>query len=358
MDAAQSQRAHVFGLSEGGSMACLFAATYPQRTHSLTLYGAKPRWTRAPDYPWGPTEAEREGWLQKRVASGFKPDFRSAEWRHWLGPPVRDDPAFLEWFARCDRMGGSPAAHLALFRMNGLIDIRDVLPSIRVPTLVLCREDDALVALEEARAMAARIPNARFVALPGQGHLFFDIWEEVVALIQEFVTGVRSTMPSDRVLATILFIDIAASTERAAGMGDAAWRDVLERYYTVSRRALTVFGGTEVDTAGDGLLASFDGPARAIRCARSIQRETTPLGLTLRAGVHTGEVERVDRAIRGIAVHTAARIASLAVPGEVLVSSTVKDLVAGSGLSFADRGLHTLKGVPEPRHLLAVSGSA
>jgi class 3 adenylate cyclase len=204
--------------------------------------------------------------------------------------------------------------------------------------------------------MADRIPGARFVTLPGQGHYFFDIWEEVVALIQEFVTGARSTMSSDRVLTTILFIDVAGSTERAAGMGDAAWRDVLQRYYTVTRRALTVFGGTEVDTAGDGLLATFDGPARAIRCARSIQRETAPLGLTLRAGVHTGEVERVDRAIRGIAVHMAARITSLAVPGEVLVSSTVKDLVAGSGLSFEDRGLHALKGVPEPRHVLAVSG--
>jgi pimeloyl-ACP methyl ester carboxylesterase/class 3 adenylate cyclase len=356
MEAAGIEQAHLFGPSEGGSMACLFAATYPQRTRSLTLYGAKPRWVRAADYPWGPTNEELEAWLEKRQASGFKLNLGSAEWRDWLGSPVRDDPAFLEWFERQYRIGASPAAQVALSRMNATIDIRAILQTIRVPTLVLCREDDPVVAVDEARAMAGGIPGARFVVLPGQGHLFFDIWEEVIALIQEFVTGTRSPVPSNRVLTTLLFIDIVGSTEHAVAIGDAAWRDLLQRHYMLTRRALSIFAGTEVDTAGDGLLATFDGPARAIRCARSIQREAAALGLALRAGVHTGEVERVDRAIRGIAVHTVARIAALAAPGEVLVSSTVRDLVAGSGLTFEDRGVHTLRGVAEPRSILAVSG--
>src|SRR5262249_50154869 len=176
-------------MSEGGSMACLFAATYPERARSLTLYGAKPRWVRAADYPWGPTDEEREAWLARLRASGFKLNLGSADWRHWLGAPVRDDPAFLDWFERNYRIGASPAAQVALSRMNATIDIRAILPTIRVPTLVLCREDDPIVAVDEARAMAGAIPGARFAVLPGQGHLFFDIWEEVVARIQEFVTG-------------------------------------------------------------------------------------------------------------------------------------------------------------------------
>lgn len=356
MDAAGSASAHLFGPSEGGSMACLFAATYPQRTRSLVLYGTKPRWTRAPDYPWGVTDEEREALLQRRIAEGWALDLSSPEWRRWLGAPVRDDPAFLELFGRQRRIGASPAAHIALSRMNAKIDIRDILPTIRVPTLVLCREDDPVVSVDEARAMANRIRESRFVVLPGQGHFFWDIWEQVVALIREFVTGASAPVPSDRVLATMLFIDIVDSTKLASNLGDEPWRDVLERYYALARRELTVFGGTEIDVAGDGLLTTFDGPARAIRCAKAIQRDATPLRLELRAGVHTGEVERVGTAIRGIAVHIAARIATLAEQGEVLVSSTVRDLVAGSGLTFNDRGLHTLKGLPEPRQIFAVAG--
>ena len=356
MDAVGSERAHVFGPSEGGSMACLFAATYPSRTRSLILYGTAPRWTRAPDYPWQQTEEEQEALLAKHMAAGWDWDLTTPEWRRWLGAPVRDDPAFLEWFARQRRAGGTPAAHLALSRMNAKIDIRAVLPTIRVPTLVMNRQDDPEVAVDEARAMAALIPGARFVALPGQGHFFFDIWEEVVALIQEFMTGAPSPVLSERVLTTILVLDVTGSTERAMALGDEAWRDVLERYYVQARRVLTIFGGVEVDTAGDGLLATFDGPARAIRCVRAIQREAAPFGLRLHAGVHTGEVERIGRTnVRGVAVHTAARIAALASSSEVLVSATVKDLVAGSGLTFQDRGVHTLKGLPEPRQVFAVS---
>ena len=359
MDAVGSERAHVFGLSEGGSMACLFAATYPSRTRSLVLYGTAPRWSRAPDYPWQQTEEEQEALLAKRIAAGWELDPTSPEWRRWLGAPVRDDPAFLEWFARQRRAGGTPAAHLALSRMNAKLDIRAILPTIHVPTLVMNREDDPEVAVDEARAMAALIPGARFVVLPGEGHQFFDIWEEVVALIQEFVTGAPSPVLSERVLATMLFLDVSGSTEHAITLGDEAWRDVLERYYALARRALMVFGGVEVDTTGDGLLATFDGPARAIRCARAIQREAVPLGLRLHAGVHTGEVERVGRAnVRGVAVHTAARIAGLASSSEVFVSATVKDLVAGSGLTFEDRGVHMLKGLPEPRQVFAVSGQS
>ena len=341
-------------------MACLFAATYPSRTRSLILYGTAPRWTRAPDYPWQQTEEEQETLLAKRIAAGWSLEyFASPEMRHWMGAPVCDDPAFVEWFARQRRAGCSPTAHVALSRMNAKIDIRAILPTIRVPTLVMNREDDPEVAVDEARAMAALIPGARFVVLPGQGHLFFDIWEEVVALIQEFVTGAPSPIPSERVLTTILFLDVTGSTERAMALGDEAWRDVLERYHVQARRALAVFGGTEVDTAGDGLLATFDGPARAIRCVRAIQREAAPLGLRLHAGVHTGEVERVGRtAVRGVAVHTAARIAALASSTEVFVSATVKDLVAGSGLTFEGRGVHTLKGLPEPRQVFAVSGES
>lgn len=356
MDAAGSDEAHLFGPSEGGSMACLFAATYPQRARSLILYGTKPRWVRAPDYPWGPALEEREASLRARIAAGWVLDYTTPEWRRWLGAPVRDDPAFLEWFARERRIGASPAAHIALYRMNSNIDIRHVLPTIRVPTLVLCREDDPVVSTEEARAMAGAIPGARFMMLPGQGHFFFDIWEEVVALIEEFVTGVPSSVPTNRVLTTILCLDVAGSTELVVVLGDEAWGDVLRRYYTLARRTLTAFGGTEVDVAGDGLLATFDGPARAIRCARAIQSEATQVGLKLRAGVHTGEVERVGGGIRGIAVHVAVRIASLAAPEEILVSNTVKDLTAGSALAFEDRGMQVLKGTSEPRQVLAVKG--
>lgn len=357
MDAAESERAHIFGLSEGGSMACLFAATYPQRTRSLILYGTKPRWIRARDYPWGRTDEEREAGLQRLQAAGWERDVRSTDMRRWFGAPVRDDPAFLEWFTRQRRIGATPAAQIALSRMNAMIDIRDIVPSIRVPTLVLNRTGDPAVEVEAARDLARRIPGARFIEFPGEGHLFFDIWEDVVSVIEEWVTTAAAPVATERFLATILFVDIVRSTERVAELGDAAWRDLLARYYVVARRELALYGGREVDTAGDGLLGTFDGPARAIRCARAIQREGTALGLTLRAGIHTGEVERSNGAVRGIAVHLAARIAAIASPGEIYVSSTVRDLVAGSGLAFEDRGVHELKGISEPRQVLAVASA-
>lgn len=354
LDSISSESAHLFGVSEGGSMTMLFAATYPQRTRSLALWGALPRWTRAPDYPWGPTPEEEERNIDALAASGPRPFELTASFKEWAGK-VHEDPAFVAAWANSRQSGASPAMRVALSRMNVRIDVRAVLPAIQAPTLVMNRTNDPDALVEAARYAASLIPGARFVEFPGVGHLFWDIWEDVAAELERFVTGARVAAPSDRVLATILFLDIVGSTERVAAVGDAVWRNLLERYYALARRELVAYAGVEVDTAGDGLLARFDGPARAIRCARAIQRAAKDLGLQLRAGVHTGEVEVVGTAIRGIAVHTASRIASLAGPDEVYTSSTVRDLVAGSGIGFQDRGVHTLKGIPEPRQVLTVA---
>jgi len=354
MDAAQSQRAHIFGVSEGGSMACLFAATYPDRTRSLLLYGTRPRWTRAPDYPWGPTPEEAEAALEQQIANGFKADWSTEAARKLLGPGLCDDPAFIEQFEQMRRMAATPAAKIALSRMNQLIDVRGILGSIRVPTLVIGKTGDPLLPPGCAKDLASRIPGARLVELEGEGHPVGRSGPEFDKILKEWVTEVTEAAPSERFLATILFVDLVRSTERVVEMGDAAWRDLLARYYTEARRELAIYGGGEVDTAGDGLLAHFDGPGRAIRCASAIERAARELGLEARAGVHTGEVERDRAALRGIAVHTAARIASLADANEVLVSSTVRDLVAGSGLAFVDRGAHQLKGIEGTRQLLAV----
>jgi pimeloyl-ACP methyl ester carboxylesterase/class 3 adenylate cyclase len=353
LDSVGSESAHLFGVSEGGSMTMLFAATYPQRTRSLALWGALPRWTRAPDYPWGPTPEEDERAIDALEARGPRSFELTDRVKAWLGP-VHQDPAFIAAWAKGRDLAATPAMRIALGRMNSRIDVRAVLPTIQVPTLVMNRTGDPDAWVDAARYSASLIPKARFVEFPGVGHLFFDIWEDVTAELERFITGSQATAASDRVLATILFLDIVGSTERVAAVGDAVWRNLLERHYALARRQLVTYAGVEVDTAGDGLLARFDGPARAIRCARAIQREAKELGLELRAGVHTGEVELVGTAIRGIAVHTTSRIASLAGPGEVYTSSTVRDLVAGSGIAFEDRGMQSLKGIPEPRQVLTV----
>jgi len=354
MDAAKSERAHIFGLSEGGSMACLFAATYPERTRSLMLYGTLPRWTRAPDYPWGPTPEEALANLDRRIAEGFKPDFTTDVWRKFLGPGLRDDPGFLADFERMMRMSATPAARSALARMNQLIDVRGILSSIQSPTLVITKRQDPISPVEAARDLSTRIPGARLVVLEGEGHLIGRSAPELQKTLREWVTDVTEAAPSDRFLATILFVDLVRSTERVASVGDAAWKELLARYYAETRRELAIYGGVEVDTAGDGLLAHFDGPGRAVKCAGAIERAARELGLEARAGVHTGEVQRDKKALRGIAVHTAARIAAAAAANEILVSSTVRDLVAGSGLVFVDRGAHELKGIEGSRQLLAV----
>ena len=343
MDAAGSETAAICGASEGASMACVFAAMYPERTRSLILYGAQARWVTTDDYPWGLTPAQhaelvhhvREKWPSREYVIG---------WGAGLGRHV--DPAFLEWWLRYARAAASPSAVAALEQMNGEIDIRAVLPSIRVPTLVMHRTGDPVAHIDAGRDLAQRIQGARFVEFPGDSHWWGGVEEQILAEVEEFVTGTRSHTITDRFLTTVLFVDIVGSSQRAAALGDTAWRDLLTQFYAAVRRELARFRGEERDTAGDGLLATFDGPARAIRCALAIREMVRRLGIDVRIGVHTGECEAMGDKISGIAVHIGARVSVAAAPGEILVSSTVKDLVAWSGLRFKDRGPHTLRGIP------------
>jgi class 3 adenylate cyclase len=351
MDAVGSERAAIFGTSEGGNMSVLFAATYPERTIALVTFGIFAKRIWSDDYPWAPTPEEREAWYAKLEREWGGPTELET-----LAPTKVSDQRFAAWWGSYLRMGASPQAALTLARTNTQIDIRDVLPTIRVPTLVLHRTEDRDVSVEEGRYIAGRIPEARLVELPGQDHLMFaGDQDALLDEIEEFLTGVRRGPDPDRVLATVLFTDIVGSTARAAEVGDRGWHDLLERHHAVVRRALGRFRGREVDTAGDGFLATFDGPARAIQCARAIMEGVGELGLEVRAGLHTGECERAGDRVRGIAVHIGARVASLARPGEVLVSSTVKDLVAGSGIRFEERGERELKGVPGRWRLFAAS---
>lgn len=350
MDAAGSDRAALFGVSEGGPMCALFAATYPQRTAALVLYGSYAKRLRAPDYPWAPTSEEREHWYQLLEQGwGGVVDIGT------MAPNA--DPRFREWWARYLRMSASPGAALAFGRMNAEIDIREVLPSIQVPTLILHRAGDLDMDVGGARYMASRIAGAKYLELPGNDHLPF-VGDQAAILdeIEEFLTGARHQADLDRVLATVLFTDMVGSTERSAALGDKGWSDLLEAHNRVIREELDRFRGREVDTAGDGFFATFDGPARAIRCACAMRNELARLGIEIRAGLHTGECELVGDKVRGVSVNIGSRVASLARPGEVLVSSTVKDLVAGSGLEFTDRGVHTLRGVPGEWRLFAVVG--
>jgi pimeloyl-ACP methyl ester carboxylesterase len=354
MDAVGSERAHILGISEGGTMAMLFAATHPQRTRSLIVHGAPPRYAWAPDWPWGDTPEEDETAWREQATRGYQPDYESDAWRRWAGE-LWNDSAFTEWWTRFRRSGGTPAARRALSDMNRLLDVRAVLPTISVPTLITVREDDPVIPLEAVRAYSSTIPGARLVVLPGAGHLLGDRADEWVATVREFITGVPSQIRTDRFLATLAATDVVGSTQLIARIGDRAWRDALDRHYELASRRLTMYGGVEVDRAGDGMLARFDGPARAIGWARAMLAEDKAIGLEVRAGVHTGEVELAGTALRGMAVHIASRIAALAAPGEVLVSSTVKDLAAGSGFAFVDRGAHELKGVPERKSIFAVA---
>jgi pimeloyl-ACP methyl ester carboxylesterase len=355
MDAAGSERAAILGFSEGGSMGSVFAAMHPERTRCLVVWGCQARFTRAPDYPWGMT---REVYDQ-RLAT-LERDWPSRDYiRTWgagVGASAPEElvDSILELF----QMAASPSSIVALERMNGDLDIRDVLPSIRVPTLIMAREGDPIVDPAAVRDMAARIPGAQLRLVPGATHapsaphLGID-GEPVYAAIEEFVTGSPAAPVGERFLTTLAFLDLVGSTERAAQIGDLAWRASLDEHYVAARAALARHGGREIDTAGDGLFASFEGPARAIRCAKEIQKADRMLGLRTRVGIHTGEVERADGALRGINVVVAARIGGLAAADEVLVSSTVRDLCAGSGIAFEDRGSHPLKGVDGARQLFA-----
>ena len=344
MDDVGIERANVFGVSEGGSMACLFAATYPQRVNSLLIWGAQARWIACEDHPWAQTPEEHNEMLAM-----VQDDWPSLE--YIVGPGAgmgRDAPAeAVEAVARYMRAAASPSAVYAYEVMNGQIDTRPILPSIQAPTLVMNRTGDPCARVEAARDMASRIPGAKFLEYPGNSHtIMLDDMETVLSDIQEFITGERPIDSSDRILATVLFLDIASSTERAAELGDTPWRNLLNTYYAIVRKELSRFRGKETNTTGDGFLATFDGPARAVRCALAVALAVRQLGIEIRAGVHTGECELMGDNVGGIAVHTGARIVAKAQPGGVLVSGTVKDLVSGSGINFQDEGVHQLKGIP------------
>ena len=351
MDAAGSDRAALFGQSEGASMAILFAATYPERTTAVVTFGAFASRIRHPDYPWAPTTEERQRFYEL-IERDWGGDMDMSE----LAPSMAHDDGFRRRLSTLLRLSASPGAALALARMNTEIDVRGILSAIRVPTLIMHRTGDRDANIEEGRYIAARIPGAKFLELPGSDHLpWVGDQAEVVDEIEEFLTGIRPAPEPDRVLSTVLFTDIVGSTERASSLGDSAWRDVLEQHHASVRRELAHFRGQEIATTGDGFLATFDGPARAVRCAVAIRDRMRESGLEVRAGVHTGECERMGDNIGGLAVHIGSRVAGLASPGEVLASSTVKDLVSGSGIVFEDRGAHSLKGIPGEWHVFRVA---
>lgn len=350
MDAVGSERAALLGHSEGGNMCVLFSATYPERTSALVLVGCYAKRLRSDDYPWAPAREERMRDIEETESSWGDIDLAT------FAPSKVGDEAFERWVGRYYRQSASPRAASALLRMNTEIDVREVLPSIDVPTLLLYRVGDQDVKVGEGRYIASRIPGSRLVELPGQDHyMWCDDAESILQEVEEFLTGVRRGPDPDRMLATVLFTDIVESTETASRLGDRAWRGLLDRHHDVVRTELGRWRGREIDTAGDGFLATFDGPARAVRCAVAASRSVQALGLQIRAGVHTGEVEVAGDDVRGIAVHIGARVAGLAGAGEVLVSRTVRDLVAGSGIGFSERGTFELKGVPGGWEVYAVA---
>jgi class 3 adenylate cyclase len=351
MDAAGSERAALFGISEGVPMSILFAAAHPERVRSLICSGGMARSTYADDYPWGiPADALLESNLEL-----IAPHWGEGAMIEVVAPSQADDPAARAFMGRMERASASPGMLQSLFEMFLQLDVRDVVPTVHVPALVMHRTHDRLVNVRHGRWLAEHLPNARMVELPGTDH---NVWSErtaeVLAEIREFLTGTRFAVEPERALRTLLFTDIVDSTRTAEELGDQRWRSVLEGHQSAVRDALRHFDGTEVNTTGDGFLATFDGPARAINCARTIVEATERLGVRIRAGVHTGEVEVMGDDVGGIGVHIAARVSALAGPGEVLCSRTVKDLVVGSSIRFEDRGEHELKGVSDAWRLHAV----
>jgi pimeloyl-ACP methyl ester carboxylesterase len=351
MDAVGTERAALFGASEGGPMCCLFAATYPDRTSALVLYGSAPRGSPDPGSPSIPSMG-----VPGRFVDAFAWGWGEGVTLPLFAPTMSGDERLREWWGRLERLGASPGMMRAAVQMAAETDITSILPTIRIPTLVVHRAGDLVVDAAGGRYLADHIPDAKYVELSGEDHLpFFGDIDALLDEIEEFLTGARQGPEPDRVLATVLFTDIVGSTKRAAELGDRRWRDLLESHHSMVRRQLERFRGREINTAGDGFLATFDGPARGIRAAEAITEAARGQGLEIRAGLHTGELDVVGNDVHGIAVHLGARVAALAGPSEILVSSTVRDLVAGSGIDFEDRGAHVLKGVPGEWRLFAVT---
>jgi class 3 adenylate cyclase/pimeloyl-ACP methyl ester carboxylesterase len=351
MDAVGSERAALLGLSEGGPMSVLFAATYPERVTALILYGTFARMTRTDDYPLGYPSDAFDRFVQARV-DGWGGD----DTVDYFAPSLAHDVEFRRTWAAFERRATSPGSYRALMKMNAETDVRDVLPMVRVPTLVLHRTGDIPLRVENGRYLSEHIAGSRFVELPGQDH-FFWVGDSGGLLdeIEEFLTGRRSVHDDDRVLATVMFTDIVASTEQATRLGDALWRRRLDQHDRLTRREVDRWRGLFIKSTGDGALATFEGPARAIRCAVGLQKALCSEDLAIRAGLHTGEIELRNNDVGGLAVHIASRVQGLAASDEVLVTKTVTDLVAGSGITFVDRGLHDLKGIAGSWQVFAVA---
>lgn len=350
MDAVGSDQAVIFGYSEGGPMSILFAATYPERVSSLVLWGAVAKGVASKDYPWPPkfrsiSDKTKQLWEPKTAKNSL----------YMFAPSVAGDEHIRQWWATNIRLGVSPAAGIDIIKMFHDSDVRQALPIIHVPTLVLQRTGDLIAVVEEGRYLANHIPEAKYVELPGTDHLvWWEDSESVLEEIEEFLTGKRGVIQHDRMLATIMFTDIVGSTERAVKIGDRRWRDLLDTHNALIRQEIARFRGHEVETTGDGFLATFDGPARAIHCACAIRDLVKRLGIEIRVGLHTGECEIKGEYVGGIAAHIAARVMDRARDSEVWVSGTLKDLVVGSGFQFSDRGQHNLKGVPDEWRLFTV----
>jgi class 3 adenylate cyclase/pimeloyl-ACP methyl ester carboxylesterase len=352
MDAAGSERAAILGAGDGGTMASMFAATYPDRTNSLILANSAARLSWAQDYPLGMPSAQQEMLIRLVEQTWGTSEFAAA-----TNPSLAQEPSAQEEAAKYTRLAASPATAATVIRMLLQLDIRPILPSIRVPTLVLHRRDNRVLTIDNGRYLAEQIVGAKFVELPGADFaLGIGDVDSVVDEVEEFLTGARASVDTDRVLATVLFTDIVGSTERAAELGDQHWRDVLDAHDRLAERQLARYRGVLVKATGDGLFATFDGPARAIRCTLALRDGLRGMGVEIRSGLHCGEIERRGPDVSGLAVHIAARVQAVARPGEVLVTRTVKDLVAGSQIAFVDRGAHGLKGVPDEWQLFAVDG--
>ena len=343
MDAVGSKKAALLGVSEGGYMAVMFAATHPERSAALVLYGAYAKGGWAPDYPWGLTDEQN-----KRIwIDNLERDWGGPFGLEHGAPSVANDEAARSWFGAYLRYSASVTATKTLMYQNHAVDIRDLLPAVRVPTLVLHRTGDQWQQLAEGRYLAEHIPGAKLVELPGDDHIpWWGDQDRLIGEIQEFLTGARAIAPTDRVLLTVLVTDIVGSTEKAAAMGDMKWKGLLQSHDAAVRQELKNFDGQEINTTGDGFILAFTGPSRAIHCALAIRQALERLGLEMRAGLHTGECERRGSDLSGLAVHLASRISGKASSNRILVSNTVKDLVVGSGIMFSDEGTHSLKGIP------------